>query len=335
MVIKEMKAKHGRIPWGLFYFHRYWRLTPVYAFVILIYATLTPYMISGPFHFMYRSTKTDLCDKWWWTNMLYINNFYPPSSGDQCLGWSWYLANDMQFYIFTPVIVLVYYRSRRAGWVLVTCLLATCMTLNAALSYNYELVPLDPNNNEFNSIIYNKPYTRMAPYLIGIFVAFLLQEDIDLAAKNWVRWVGYAVGAIATTTATYLTVGFWRHGWNLLQDVMYMTFARVGFTLGVAWAMYSFHKKHGGVVRELLSLYIWVPLARLTYTVYLVHPMVIFVLNFSTTTTFHYSATYGAVRYSSHLLLAYCVGLVFHLAVEKPTANLERVLLPRNPSHKH
>jgi len=334
MLLKEMKAKHGRIPWGLFYFHRYWRLTPVYAFVILVYTTLTPYMTNGPFHYLYRSTKTDLCVDTWWTNMLYINNFYPSSSGRQCLGWSWYLANDMQFYILTPFIVLLYYKSRRAGWILVSCLIATSMALNAGLSYQYELPPLDPGNDRFNSIIYNKPYTRMGPYLIGVAAAFLLQEDIDISAKSGVRWAGYIIGFATTTSATYFTVGYWRHGWNLLQDVMYMTFAHMGFTLAIAWAMYSFHKNHGGVFREFLSLYIWVPLARLTYTVYLVHPVLMFVINFSTTTTFHYSASYYAVRYTSNILLAYAVGLVFHMVVEKPTANLERVMFPRKPRHK-
>jgi peptidoglycan/LPS O-acetylase OafA/YrhL len=334
MVLKEMKAKHGRMPWGLFYFHRYWRLTPVYGFVILVYTTLTPYMIRGPFHFLYRSTKTDLCVKYWWTNLLYINNFYPTVAEDECIGWSWYLANDMQFYIISPIILIVYYKSRRAGWALVTLLITACMVINAVLSYTYELVPLDPGNAPFMTIIYDKPYTRIATYLVGVLVAFLVQEDVDLSAKRWIRWTGYILGLITTTCATYLTVGFWRHGWNLLQDVMFMTFARVGFTLAVGWAMYSFHKGHGGVIREVLSLHIWVPLARLTYTVYLVHPIVIFVINYSTTTTFHYSAIYGGVRYSSHLVIAYLVGLLFHLCIEKPTANLERMFLPKKRAHR-
>jgi peptidoglycan/LPS O-acetylase OafA/YrhL len=208
-------------------------------------------------------------------------------------------------------------------------MIALCMSVNATLSYHYQLVPLDPNNNQFNTIIYNKPYTRIAPYLIGIIVAFLLQEDVDLSKKKWVRWGGYIIGATVTSTATYLTVGFWRHGWNLLQDVMYMTFARVGFVLAIGWMMYSFHKGHGGPLKDLLSLYIWVPLTRLNYTVYLIHPIVIFVINYSSTTTFHYSAIYGAVRYSSNIVLAYVMGIVLHLVIEKPTANLERVLLPK------
>jgi len=101
----------------------------------------------------------------------------------------------------------------------------------------------------------------MGPYLIGVLAAFLVQvlslsrrtvetpihflynqEELDLTARKWVRWAGYVIAGTITTTATYLTVGFWRHGWNLLQDVMYMTFARTGFAMAVAWVMYSFHK---------------------------------------------------------------------------------------------
>ena len=31
------------------------------------------------------------------------------------MGWTWYLANDMQFYIIAPVILFTAYRYREAG----------------------------------------------------------------------------------------------------------------------------------------------------------------------------------------------------------------------------
>jgi len=84
----------------------------------------------------------------------------------------------------------------------------------------------------------------------------------------------------------------------------------------MGWAMYAFHKGHGGVIRHVLSRYFWVPIARLTYCAYLVHPAIMFIINYSETTVFHYSNIYIAIRYTSHLLLAYIVALVFHLLVE-------------------
>jgi len=329
MLLKEMNQKHGKVPWGMFYFHRYWRLTPVFAFVMLVYTMLTPYMIRGPFQYLYRETKTDLCVNYWWTNLLYINNFYPTSSEDQCMGWSWFLANDMQFYIITPLIVLLYRLNRKLGWSVVGILSLGCFAVNVGLVHVYQLHALNPSDNQFNSIDYNKPYARIGTYLIGVATAFMLQEDTDYTANPYLRWAGYLLAAASTTSNTYSTYTYWRSGWSNMDHTLYIAFSRPGFVLGIAFPMYAIMRGHGGVLRELLSLYIWVPLARLTYTAYLTHPIIIFVINYSSTTVFHYSAINMAIRYAAHLVLAYSVGLVFHLVLEKPTANLERIIFPR------
>ena len=39
------------------------------------------------------------CRKYWWTNLLFINNFHPESLMDECIGQSWYLGCDFQFFI--------------------------------------------------------------------------------------------------------------------------------------------------------------------------------------------------------------------------------------------
>jgi peptidoglycan/LPS O-acetylase OafA/YrhL len=330
MVLKEMKNSKKPIPWGLFYFHRYWRLTPVYGFIILFYTTLTPLMIYGPFSYLYRGMKTDLCDKYWWTNLLYINNFYPTNANNQCLGWGWYLANDMQFFIFSPLIILLFKKSRPLAGLVLVLLYAICIILVGVLTNQNHLRPLDPGDAQWNTIVYTKPYTRVAPYLIGIGFAFLVQfENFDLLRKWYVRWAVYVLCGTASTLSTYLTYGFWRDsGWQNWQNVLYATTARSAFVFATGTFMYACFKGHGGVLRSILSVYMWVPIARLTYTAYLVHPIIMFVINFSATTSFHYSAIYASVRYSAHILMAYVLGLILHLAIEKPTANLERLLLP-------
>jgi len=294
-----------------------------------VYTTLSPYFVQGPFHWLYIQEKTNLCEQHWWSNLLYINNFVPHSSGQQCMGWSWYLANDMQFYVVTPLLVVMYRQMRKAGWFAASFLIAVSMVLNATLAYTYGFGPLDPNDDKYNTIVYGKPYCRMNAYLVGIIVAYLMQEDIDIAANKYVRWTGYVISGVTTTCCVYLTYGYWRDGWDILQNILYITFAKTGFTMGIAWPMYCFHKGHGGPFRYFLSMYFWVPLARLTYCAYLVHPAIMFVINYSETTVFHYSNIYMTIRYSAHLMLAYVFAVVFHLVVEKPSANLERVFLPR------
>ena len=54
------------------------RLTPTYMFILLFYYKLTGFLGEGPI--WYTQQVNPACDKYWWTNLLYINNFYPTSS---------------------------------------------------------------------------------------------------------------------------------------------------------------------------------------------------------------------------------------------------------------
>jgi len=79
--------------------HRYIRLTPSLMFVMLIWSSFYPRMITGPnkMFFQDSSNWNKNCEKYWWSNILYINNFWPTDFNAECIAWVWYLANDMQF----------------------------------------------------------------------------------------------------------------------------------------------------------------------------------------------------------------------------------------------
>ena len=51
------------------------------------------------------------CQEYWWANLLYINNLVPWKGDKICNSESWYLSNDMQFYVVAPLfIVLLFWR---------------------------------------------------------------------------------------------------------------------------------------------------------------------------------------------------------------------------------
>ena len=103
-------SKGMRLGWKqilLMYVHRYIRLTPTLVIIILFFTNVFPYTFTGPFSTNARKglLTGNTCYKYWWTNLLYINNFYPYSMGAECVGWTWYLANDMQFYTLLAEIL--------------------------------------------------------------------------------------------------------------------------------------------------------------------------------------------------------------------------------------
>ena len=53
----------------------FYRLTPSYMFAILFLEKLQPFFGEGPLWYNMRDTSA--CSDYWWTNLLYINNFHP------------------------------------------------------------------------------------------------------------------------------------------------------------------------------------------------------------------------------------------------------------------
>ncbi|PRD20667.1 UNVERIFIED_CONTAM: nrf-6 [Trichonephila clavipes] len=82
------------------------RLTPVYMMFLAFYTTLMAYLGSGPL-WNYKETDPN-CQTYWWWNLLYFNNFL--TAANQCIPWSWYLANDMQFYVLSPLFMVTLLR---------------------------------------------------------------------------------------------------------------------------------------------------------------------------------------------------------------------------------
>ena len=121
LFLKEIDAK-GNVNWVLVYAHRLWRIVPLYMFVLFWMWAFLPLLGDGPRWYEADSAFND-CREWWPANLFFFNNFVPDWKASDCMSWSWYLANDMQFFIITPPILYLYHRfSRVIGWV-ANCLL--------------------------------------------------------------------------------------------------------------------------------------------------------------------------------------------------------------------
>ncbi|XP_011067075.1 PREDICTED: nose resistant to fluoxetine protein 6-like [Acromyrmex echinatior] len=117
---------------------RYIRLTPAHIMMIGV-AQLSSawYDKNSPFYVEER--PHEICAKYWWRNILYINNLFGYKK--MCLVWSWYLSSDMQFFIIGLALLILSTVYFYVAVVILCTILIASVILSGYISYIYEYVP--------------------------------------------------------------------------------------------------------------------------------------------------------------------------------------------------
>jgi len=270
------------------------------------------------------------CKDSWWMNMLYINNFF--GMDKQCMGWSWYLNNDMQFYVISPLMLIPLFHAPIIGGIVCIALIVTNFVSAGIISYNNDMTAnfmLNPDQTVAFTEYYFKPWCRIGPYVVGYIVGYILYKT---ECKPKLTKLTNAVGwLIATALALMILYGLYSSdGAEKLSHTtaaIYNATHRTVWGACVAWVIYACATGYGGPVNALLSWGGIVPLSRLTYCCYLVHPAVMYLYyssHRSLTTWYDLGVAY---EFLGHLCMTYGIAFVVSLAFESPMMGLEKVLL--------
>ncbi|XP_063693139.1 nose resistant to fluoxetine protein 6-like [Bolinopsis microptera] len=331
--------------WTAFYVHRYIRLTTPYLVMILFEGFLYRHLVSGPFSVdIDVGTNHATCKQYWWTNLLYINNLVPWNpTGQNCLGQSWYLANDMQFFIIAPVFIVLLFAYPLIGN-LVTTVTISCSAIAAAvITAHYNLAPSMSLGNPLNyTKVYRVPWTRISPYLVGILGGWFYWcwgEQVQEKVKTLPVWKKVVIATplwIATAAVEYEVVfGLYHdiqdhfiHGkaTSKTDSISYQMLARIGWSLALITQVLLCQFGLGGFINSLLSWKGWLVLSRLTYSVYLIHFGLIVILVDQTRHTFFVKPDFEfAVIYLGIVVMSYLAAVVLYVCVEQPVALLEGI----------
>eukprot|EP01137_Pigoraptor_chileana_P015629 Opistho-2@71817 len=344
LLLKELRERDGRVNWGMFYFHRYWRLIPCVAVVLLFYFKISYHMGSGPFWYLYQYEVDSKCPQYWWTHLLFIhNNFYPVDSNKVCMGWLWYVADDMIFYIISPIYIVAYRKNRKVAWFLILITLAASFGVTGWLieKYNLDIYVFGAKYNDFMYYVYSKAWTRIPSYLVGIGAAFIVADrELYTRPRNVLLraithpYVFFVIAIGSMTAIVFSPYSTYRnptpeHQWTQTDYTAYMTVSHFSWavctailTIGCCFGRYSF-------VNWFLSLGMWTPLMRLTYGAYLVHPIIIKVVACNSNQYPEYSWLSMAYSAGGNLIFAFVVSTILFLAIERPFISLEGILLKK------
>ena len=331
LTLKEMSKRKGRFPVVVYYLHRYLRLTPTLAFVMFFWWSMSPHLFSTA---RGATIDTGNCEKYWWSNLLYINNFYPYQLNSECIGWVWYLANDMQFYVISPIVLCLLYHWLPCGVISLCVLLMSSLVATGAIAgyYRYEDNLFIHTKPAYSDDIYVKPYCRIAPYLVGLALGYVFFKKIVF--KNGRLVLNYAfygslwfLAAGIFMSCVYGLYGTWhQHPSTAAGNVAYIMLSRLAWGVGLACVTYACHSGYGGWVNRFLSLGFWVPLGRLTFAAYLVHPIILGVLISGYSPTIHYNVLIAVQLVTAAVVLSYAAAGAVATFVEFPLGNLETAL---------
>ncbi|CAL1277761.1 unnamed protein product [Larinioides sclopetarius] len=206
------------------------------------------------------------------------------------MGWSWYLANDMQFYIISPLLLVTLWRWPKVGYSFLGLFFSISLVSSFVITYEYKLIAglgniVDEAKNgadymemwsNFFDKYYIKPYTRIAPYLVGMLLAYYLYKRKQNNA-NKLNLITLLIGwMIASGITLACLFGLYHQKLSLVASSFYNALNHLGFAFGLAWVIFVCITGQAGAVNGILSWKAWIPLSRLTFCAYLIHPIVIF-----------------------------------------------------------
>lgn len=327
-LVVTMLTRQGAVGnWRQFYWRRALRLLPVYYLMLLVY-----WLVSGP-------NRESL-----WANVLFINNYLSYEQG--AMLWSWSLAVEIQFYLVAPLLVGLAAASGRPLLVYVGLVVVACVWRAWVIGQDAILMGAKPWQflldrhvfEYFFANAYDNFGMRNASLIMGGIGGHLFSRHRDCLAALARRQGGATaliLGCLVVIFALLLLPGWVYHQSFEVSGALqfgYLVFHRYLFSAAVVVLMlYSAIplSKAANITLSWLRWPIWQPIARLSYSAYLLHIVAIFAVFKSAISVSDYIALMTGGYWWAlcglalvALLLTWFAALVLYVTVEYPFMRL-------------
>ncbi|XP_046830436.1 nose resistant to fluoxetine protein 6-like isoform X1 [Vespa crabro] len=341
---------------------RFLRFTPSYMITMGIFEIISLwYSYTSQFYMTERSY--DVCPKYWWRNILYIQNLFDrknmvrifPFINNiniiifqimfncikiiltiilylQCMSWSWYLANDMQFFIITTFLLILSSRY----FIVATCLLGllfiASIIITGYISYIYNYVPTLDQQYHLLNVLYDPPWTRIGPHIVGIITGYIV---IKLNKElRWKRKTIILFWILSSTCNILVLFGLWEKRISIISSAFYVALARTVWAVGLAWLVIACITNHGGIITKILSFKSWIPFSKLSYCAYLLNPIVINSIYLNRENVIHIDLLPNIILFFGNFVSTYICAYIFSMMFEMPYILLLKQVFNYNADRK-
>uniref|UniRef100_A0A2H8TW21 Nose resistant to fluoxetine protein 6 n=1 Tax=Melanaphis sacchari TaxID=742174 RepID=A0A2H8TW21_9HEMI len=284
LTVSRVLSKTG-LAWIKTVINRILRLLPAYCATIAITANILPHLGDGPLWPQKTWIEAETCKKYWWINLLFINNLIDAKY--QCLIASWYISCDVQFFIIGVFIIYVYTKNNKYG----IRLLATVVILSIFIPFIITILTKSEGilkihipflENPRNSIDFNESYRasymRATPFFTGLAMHFIVEKLIEKKIK-------FSLTTVYSSTLIVTVICLWiqyygaifydrQRPYYVLEQALYLTFSHCTWTVISVWVTIFNYTSSYGFLEKIFNNRFIVPVGRLSYSVLLINLIV-------------------------------------------------------------
>lgn len=324
--------------------NRYLRLTPPYAVVMVFYAVAMRSMGSGPLWKATTIPEETACRRWWWTNLLYVNNYVHGPPGEYgCMLQSWSLAVDMQQFVLGSLALSLAGALPSPARLWSALALAALPPFAAALAYGWPPMMMwsgralqNPFAEPLFYPMYVATHMRAAPYVVGVIAGCLMlrikERGVELGPTRtaWLSWGGLlAMFAVLESSVAF---GDLSQPPGALVSALYASLSPVLWTAALGALIVGVVLGEEGAMARFLRWQPLVTLSRLSYGVYLVHFAVQLMQGGAERTPQHVTVLTVVRSALTDLIISFVPSVWLYFAVEAPVRLLAKKALSETRS---
>ena len=288
LIYSELQANGGVISFWRVYVHRLIRMSVLNSCAVISFTWLIFILVEGPMKYKFSERLDNGCRQTWYANLLYYNNWLPTK--DECAGWLWYIPNDVQLYLLVPIFAYAYYRSKIITVLSASVLGIGCLILTYILAYIHDLSGSNLKfNDDYYNYFYDRPYARITPYLLGMYVCmiylsyktekegYITKYASIIKESKVVRYSLYVISLTAMFWLVHMVywINNYPESWNKCVEVAYITLNKPSFIFFLSFLCFGAFVSKASFLRNFLGHPIMYIMAKVSYPVYMFHPLII------------------------------------------------------------